>query len=193
MPMTRRTTITMWRWRRNRLRRRSDTIEAWVLLAAWVLAAPGALVAAAVTTDVSVHRFDQQRRDSHPVTAVLTQRAASAATARAVDDDQVWATIRWSDPDGVMHTGRTKVAPGTPAGTPVPVWADGHGHLVSKPSGPATAEATAVSNGALAAAGVTATAYAGTRLVRRRLDRRRMAAWAAEWEQASARWGGRTG
>ncbi|MEU6497109.1 hypothetical protein ABZ890_43275 [Streptomyces sp. NPDC046984] len=191
--MTHRTTIRMWRWRRNRLRRRSDTIEAWIVLTAWLLAVTGGLIAAATATGLSTHRFDQQRRESHPVAVRLTQNAASAAIAQAVDDDQVWATVRWSDSDGLVHTGRTKVAPDTPAGTPVQVWADRHGHLVSKPSSRAVTDFAAACNGALAAGGVGVVVFAGTRLACRYLDRRRMAQWTDEWEQVGAQWGGRTG
>jgi hypothetical protein len=193
MDKTRRTTVWMWRWRRNPLRRRSDTVEAWVVLTAWVVAVVGGLVTGLVTADLAEQGFDRQRLERYEVWAVLTREAPSAAAARAVGDTEVWAPVRWTDPDGTARTGQTKVTPFTAADTPVWVWTDGRGHLVSRPPSRAEEVSRAASGGALAAVGVCGVVWIATRMVFGHLNHRRMRRWENEWADVAARWGGKTG
>ncbi|MEU6284394.1 hypothetical protein [Streptomyces sp. NPDC047028] len=193
MAKARRTAVWMWRWRRNPLRRRSDMVEAYVVLTAWLLAVAGGLITGVVTADVAAQRYDRQRLDRYEVAAVLTGQAPSAASAQAVGDDEVWTAVRWRDPDGSVRTGRTKVAPFTAAGTPVPVWTDGRGHLVSRPPSRAEEASETASGGALAAMGVGGAVWLAARMVRERLNRRRLGEWDVAWADAATRWGGKTG
>ncbi|WP_406129566.1 hypothetical protein [Streptomyces sp. NBC_00989] len=182
-----------WRWRRNPLRRRSYLVEAWIVLAAWLIALAGSLLAGLMTADAVHRRLDQQRAERRPITAVLTERAAGSTSAQAVDDSHVWATVRWTIPDGLTRTGRTKVRPGAPRGTPVTIWADRQGRLVSKPLAPGEAELQADWTGVLAAVGAAVVVFGGTQLARTGLERRRLKGWEEEWARVDTRRGGKTG
>jgi hypothetical protein len=192
---TRRTKVWLWRWRRNPLRRGSDVVEAWVVLAAWVVAVVGGVLAGLVTQDAVWRDLDRQRVERRTVTAVLVEDARDkAATAVAVGDDRVWVKARWTAPDGSRHTGPVKVRPDdAPAGTPVTVWTDQRGVVVSKPVTHGEARLQAVLSGVLCAV-VTGGAVAGAaRGARAGLDRWRAEQWAAEWARVDTRWGGKTG
>ena len=189
MARTCHTRAWMWRWRRNSLKRRSDVIEAWILLVASIVAVVGSLLAgmaAAETVEQSLHR---QRLERHAVPAVLTEDATNKNAVRVVDDTRVWATVRWTAPDGSASTGLTKVLPDTAKGTSVTVWTDPRGRLASKPPSPAAARFQAAWAGTLAAVGAGLAVTGGAHLVRGQLDRWRMAEWAAEWERVDGRWG----
>lgn len=69
------TKVRLWRWRRNPLRRRSDVIEAWVVLCGWLLALVGAVFGGLVAADAVVRSAEHQRAQSHKVTAVLVKDA----------------------------------------------------------------------------------------------------------------------
>ncbi|TLS46515.1 hypothetical protein FE633_09390 [Streptomyces montanus] len=193
MAMARRTKVRLWRWRRNPLRRRVDVVEAWVVLAAWIFAVVGGLLAGLVAANALTQSLDRQREERRPVPAVLAENAPGAVPSSVVGDERVWAKVRWKAPDGSAHTGRAKVDPETRAGSRTTVWTDRHGTLMSEPVSQAEAVLQATSAGLLAAMGgcgvVTLTAWG----VRARIDRVRMRQWAVAWEQADLRWGGKTG
>ncbi|MFJ5309751.1 hypothetical protein [Streptomyces sp. NPDC088350] len=60
-----------WRLRRNPLRRRSYLVEAWLLLAAWILAVVAAVGTGAWTALAVERHIDALRAERHPVSAVL--------------------------------------------------------------------------------------------------------------------------
>lgn len=193
MARTRRSKVRLWRWRRNPLRRRSDVVEAWVLLTACALALAGGLLVGLVTRAAVEQDLDQQRVERQAVTATLVEDAKDRPSTGAADDDRVWATARWLAPDGSTHTGQTAVRPDTPVGTRVTVWTDQHGTLTSKPVTHEEAQLQAVLAGLLAA-GISGGAVAGGACAARAwLDRRRMEQWAADWARTDTRWGGKTG
>ncbi|WP_093622716.1 Rv1733c family protein [Streptomyces sp. 3213.3] len=183
----------MWRWRRNPLRRRSDVIEAWIVLATWVLALVGSLVMGLMAADTADLSLGRQRLERHSVSAVLTERAAGKTSVRALDDRHVWVTVRWTAPDGSPHTGQTKVPPDTAKGTRVTVWTDGRGRLTSKPLSSGEVRFQAAWAGTLAAIGVGTAAFGVSQVLRVRLDHRRMREWADEWQRVDTRWGPKTG
>jgi hypothetical protein len=185
--------VWLWRWRRNPLRRRSDRLEAWLLLATWVIATAGSLLAGVTVSGGVEQSLDQQQLERHAVTAVLAEDSAGKASAKAIDDDHVWATVRWRAIDGSARTGQTKVSPSTPKGTPVTVWTDGQGRLTSKPLSHAEARLQGIWAGTLAATGAGAAVVGGAQVLRGRLDRRRMQEWADEWQRVDAGWGRTTG
>ena len=186
-----------WRWRRNPLKRRSDVVEAWLLLGAWVLAVGGGLAAGLASADAGVRSFDRLRAERHAVQAVqavLTRDVTKGdAAGLAVDDDLVWAAVRWHAQDGTAHAGRAKAPFEARAGDRVTVWTDDRGGLVSAPPTHGRALREAAVLGVLAAGFVGGLAWAGCRAVRGLLMKRRMAAWGEAWARADLRWGGRTG
>ncbi|MGW1162369.1 Rv1733c family protein [Streptomyces sp. NPDC002513] len=178
----------LWRWRRNPLRRSSDRLEAWLVLGIWafVLLAGvlgGRTAAGAVDQSLAAHRAR-----SHAARAVLTQDAArTPAELPGHIDGGTWAKVRWTV-SGAPHTGLVKVTPDAKAGAAITVWTDPSGDLVSRPASADQARAQARFVGALAGMGAAGGVLVCGRLLRRRLDRRRMAAWDREWEWVGPQW-----
>ncbi|MPY64234.1 Rv1733c family protein [Streptomyces spongiae] len=189
----------LWRWRRNPLRRGSDLVEAWVLLAAWVLALVGGALVGMVAASAANRTFDRQRAERQEVTATVvqnTRRAVDtegAASGSGTGDDLSWVTVRWKARDGAEHMGRTQAAPNTRPGTHITVWTDRHGLLAAQPLEPAEAQVEAALLGTMATAFTGGAVWLSAYGVRKRLERRRMAQWDEEWERIDTRWGRKTG
>ncbi|NGO06239.1 hypothetical protein G5C60_00710 [Streptomyces sp. HC44] len=184
--------VWLWRWRRNPLRRRSDELEAWIVLATWALTLATALLTGFATAHAVKDSLAQQRAEWHPVLA-LTSENTPAPTTTTSSTERVWAEVRWTAGDGSAHTGQARVAPGSTAGTPVMVWTDRDGRLVTKPASESQAELRAGLAGSLVGASAAAVPLGAGRLLRQRLDRRRMEQWDAEWERVGPQWGWKTG
>lgn len=180
----------LWRWRSNPLRRRSDRVEAWIVLVTWVVAVLGGVITGVFTAGAVSQSFVLRRAEAHAVSAVLTEDAPRTppVTADGTGGDTVWAAARWTGVDGRAHTGRSEVEPAAEAGTRVTVWTGRTGELVARPPAPAESTLQAAAAGALAALGAGGTAWAGGRLARSRLDRRRLADWEAEWQRVGPQW-----
>lgn len=159
------------------------------MLIAAIVAVVGGLLAGVAAAETVEQSLNRQRLERRTVSAVLTEDAKGKSAVRVVDDTRVWATVRWTGPDGSARSGLTKVLPDTAKGTSVTVWTDRQGRLVPKPPSPAAAQLQATWAGALAAIGAGLAVIGGAQLVRGQLDRRRMDEWAAEWERVGGRWG----
>ncbi|MFS8204733.1 hypothetical protein ACLVWQ_39440 [Streptomyces sp. CWNU-52B] len=195
MPKVRRTKVLGWRWRHNPLRRHSDAVEAWIVLATWVLATVGGVAVGAVSAQGMQDAMTRSRAAREEVSAVLLETAPAGlrdVTTGAVYS-QVRARVRWTDDTGTVRTDSARVRAGTEAGATVPVWTDGHGRLVPAPMSRAEAQARAILTGS----GVTAfgglVILAGGRLVRLRVERRATEQWGEEWELVGPRWRRRAG
>ncbi|MDF3299118.1 Rv1733c family protein [Streptomyces tropicalis] len=182
----------LWRWRRSPLRRREDVIEAWVLLVTWVVLVVGGAVTGLVTAHAAGQEFARQRADRHAVRAVLLADVPSAPSSAGTESYRASAPVRWTAPDGSTRTGRTLVATGLRAGTPLALWQDGRGVLASAPPGGAEAVFEAALFGAGAALGLAGVVHAAGATARWRLDRRRLNGWATEWERVGPRWARKT-
>ncbi|AYN43055.1 hypothetical protein D9753_33905 [Streptomyces dangxiongensis] len=186
--------VRLWRWRRNPLRRHSDVVEAWIVLVTWVLALAVGVLAGLVAAQTAESVFTARQARLHAVSAVLTDDVATTpAAGTGYDDGRVWAVVRWTDPDGSVHTDRTKVLPGHPAGTPVTVWTNQADRIVSAPVIGAGADLQAALTGALLAPSAGAAVWGVGWVIRNRLIRRRMAEWDEEWKQIGPRWGNLSG
>ncbi|MFR9799080.1 hypothetical protein ACL02U_24785 [Streptomyces sp. MS06] len=187
---TRATGVRGWRWRSNSLRRRSDRVEAWIVLLVWIAALLGAPAAGAAAATAVGDDLAARRAASRPVAAVLTQDAGStpALATGGTSQGKVWSEVRWTAPDGAVHTGLAKAEPGSPAGTRVTVWTDAGGALVRNPPSALEAQSQSVLIGAAAAITAATAAAAAGRLARAGLDRRRLREWGAEWARVGPRW-----
>jgi hypothetical protein len=78
--------------------------------------------------------------------------------------------------------------PGSPKGTAVSVWTDGNGYLDSPPLAlsEVASQADAATIGVVVAAGVIY--ICGAAVTRQLLNRRRMAAWDADWVTTAPAW-----
>jgi hypothetical protein len=179
----------LWRWRSNPLRRREDVAEAWLVPAVWLSVVTGGVLAGGIAAQSVDHMLTGLRTERHAVTAVLMEETPPAMSAAAAPTDyRVKAKVSWTSADGTRHTGVAKVDPQQEAGTKVTVWLDDKAQLVPEP--PSVADATMQSQivgvgVALATGGVV---YGAGRLVRWRLDRKRLAGWDAEWNMVEPDW-----
>lgn len=173
---------------RNPLRRASDRAETAVLAAlaaAFLAGAPFAAQAAGAWTHAAVQREQAAQESSwRLVPAVLL----TAATTSVRPDPLPQSKARWIAPDGATITSDIPVPSGGRAGTTVRIWVARDGALTQPPllDSQVSNEVDCTEAGAVAALAATL-AVVGF-LARRSLDRRRMAAWDAEWRAAGPRW-----
>jgi hypothetical protein len=192
MRKTKRVKVLGWRWRRNELRRHSDAVEAWIVLAAWAFATAGGAVAGVAGAQAVEAAQARSGAEHRPATAVLLGTVPRGAHAPATYD-RVRANVRWTDAQGTVRTATADVKAGTAVGGTVAVWTDGHGHLVDEPASPAVAKARVVLAGSGVGLAGGLFVLAGGRLIRLRVERRATDRWGEEWERTGARWGRRTG
>ncbi|MGW2730778.1 Rv1733c family protein [Streptomyces sp. NPDC001494] len=187
-----RTRGPLWRWRRNPLRRRTDVLEAWFLLAVWVLVVVGGTLVGLVTARAAGQSFDRQRTERTQVRAVLLTDAPRTAVA-GTGGDLTSARVRWTAPDGTRHSDSTLVPGGLRAGSTAEIWLDAWGRPSSAPltSGEASAESALL--GVSAALALTGAAFGVRCAGRWWLDRRRIEEWDREWALLGPRWGHKTG
>jgi len=190
------TPTTTWTWlaRRlgadhNPLRRRSDLIEAWLLpvaIALFLVLGPVAAGGATWLSHAQATASRQAQQTWHRVPAMLL-RAAPGPMAGSSHTWTVREPARWVA-GGTVHSALVPVAAGTKAGGVVPVWLDRSGQPQSLPL---TASQVSDRVVVAVAAALTALALLLTGLVlaiRWRLNRRRLAAWAADWARVGPRW-----
>jgi hypothetical protein len=172
---------------RNPLRRASDRVETVVLavlVIAFLVAAPFAALASGSWALARAHQAQlAQRASSYQVPArvlALDWRGA------ALGDSQ--AQARWTAHDGTVITAEIAVPLGKAADSTQWVWTTAGGQLTNPPL-----EDSQVTGQAYIAEGfgvlTLAVLLAITGLVTRwTLDRRRMAAWDAQWRATGPRW-----
>lgn len=178
---------------RNPLRRGSDRAEAAVvalLAIAFLAAAPFTALAAGGWAFASAHRSQLSEEASwHQVPALVLKVSpagqpaggyAVALTARA--------QARWTAPDGTVVTGEIPVPRGTAAGTTLRLWTTDAGQPSGQPLQDSQVSGSAYLAGTCSVAALAALLAITGLLARRALDRRRMAAWDAEWRAAGPRW-----
>ncbi|MBW8795449.1 MAG: hypothetical protein JF597_18195 [Streptomyces sp.] len=178
-----------WRWRRSPLRRRSDVVEAWVVLAVWTVTLLGGLFAGWAAGAAVDHTFAERRAALHVVSAELTENATHGApVVTGYDEGKVWVTVRWTAADGATHTGLAEADPAATAGSRLQVWVDHGEQLAAQPTSGSEATLDAVAAAALVAPLAATAAWGAGRLLRSRLMRRRLAEWEAEWQQIGPQW-----
>jgi hypothetical protein len=170
--------VWLWRWRRNPLRRPVDALEAWVVLVAWTLTVLCGVLAGLAAAQSVDNGLARERAEWHPIQALLSEDASRSPGPAASGAGQVWAPVRWTATDGSAHAGQARVKPGSAAGTPVTV---------------SQARLRASLVGFLVGVSAASIPFVGGRLVRGRLERRRMAHWDEEWQRFGPRWGSTTG
>jgi len=192
MRRTKRLKVLGWRWRSNELRRHSDAVEAWIVLAAWAFATAGgavAGVAGAQAFEAAQARSGAEHRSATAVVLGTVPRGARVAA----DYSRVRANVRWTDAQGTVRTATADVKAGTAVGGAVTMWTDGHGRLVDEPASPAVATARTVLAGTGAGLAGGLFVLAGGRLIRLRVERRATDRWGEEWELTGERWGRKAG
>ena len=175
---------------RNPLRRGSDRAETVVLgalLAAFLAAAPFAAHAAGSWAHASAVRDAQAQRASlHQVTATLVRAAPVLSSYGSASDFAVEA--RWRAPDGRVRTGELLVTATMAAGRSTRIWVDRTGRLTGPPLSRDRVTGRVQLAVGVAVGGLAVLLIVAAWLVRGGIDRRRMAAWDADWLANGPRW-----
>jgi hypothetical protein len=175
---------------RNPLRRGSDRAETVVLgalLAAFLAAAPFAAHAAGSWAHTSVVRDAQAQRASLvQVTATLLRASPVLTGYGSASGFPVEA--RWRAPDGQVRTGELFVTADKAAGHSTRIWVDRTGRLTGPPLSRDQVTGRAQLAVGVAVGGLAVLLIIAAWLVRRGIDRRRMAAWDADWLANGPRW-----
>jgi hypothetical protein len=173
---------------RNPLRRGSDRAETavlGVLLAAFLAGAPfAAHTAGSWTYAASAREAQAQQAALHQVRATLLQ----AAVPWGLSEGGAEAQARWRAPDGQIRTGQIFVSADAPAGSTVAVWVNRAGQLTDSPLQHSQVTGRAEMARVLAVAGLAVALILVGWAARWAMDRRRLAAWDAEWLAAGPRW-----
>jgi hypothetical protein len=175
----------------NPLRRRIDRAETFIfgglLVAALTVAPVAAMEAGHVAYTDSLRVAQVQERTGHQTTAVLLAPPSKSAGGYSVTS-LVPATARWVAPTGTSRTGDIQVPPASVKGQAFKIWTDTAGDVTSAP----TTEEQAAGQGTLAAImAVVLTLVAcssGAGITRMIMNRRRMAAWDADWTVTAPMW-----
>ncbi len=173
---------------RNPLRRGSDRAETAVLgilIAAFAVGAPlAASAAGSLAHAIAARQQQAQDAATHQVMATLLQQAP----AWNAETGALPSGARWRAPDGRVRTGLVDAPSGAPKGSAVPVWVNRAGQLTDPPLPASEVAARADLAETLTVGGLALALIAAARLARRALDRRRMAAWDADWLATGPRW-----
>ena len=177
---------------RNPLRRWSDRAETVVLgalLATFLIAAPFAAYTAGSLAHATYARQAQgQRATLRQVPATLLQAPPTITAYPGAGVILLGVDARWQAPDGQVRAGFVFAPAGTSAGSTILVWVNHAGQLSDPPLDRAqlatrTQLAEELTVGVLV---ITLTVIGW--LARRSLDRRRLAAWGADWLATGPRW-----
>ena len=177
---------------RNPLRRGSDRVETYLLgglLAAGIAGAPFAAQAADHVTYAALLRAEHvQQATRHQVKAELLQSAGNAPVNGFQFDIRVPVLARWTTVIGAPRTGQLMVPAGRPRGSTVTVWTDSSGALVDPPLQPGQIADQAGLAAAGAVAGIGILYLCEAVIIHQVLNRRRMAAWGADWALTEPMW-----
>jgi hypothetical protein len=190
-----------WRWRRHALRRPTDVVEAWLLMATALLLCLTPLLGwwAGQSADHVLRRTVRAQhveRTLVPATVEPDTKAAGPApTAQGAKDDPRAGlsghgdVLKWTAPDGTAHTAAVSSDLEMWQQGHIRLWVDRTGDLVPPPLDRATADTRAVLTGTAVASTAAGLVVVARQLVMWRLMRRRMASWEREWERAGQDWG----
>jgi hypothetical protein len=177
----------------NPLRRRIDRAEAFIfgglLVAAAAVAPVAAMEAGHVAYTDSLRVAQVQERTGHQTTATLLTAPSSASSSGGYTVTSVVpAKARWTTPTGTSRTGDIEVPPADVKGQPVRIWTDAAGDVTTPP---ATEEQAAGQGTFAAIMAVVLTLVAcssGAGFTRMIMNRRRLAAWDADWTVTAPMW-----
>jgi len=176
----------------NPLRRTSDRVEAAICAAALVLFLAGAPLLALFAWHwadaAALHVQQRQQATWHRVTAVLLADARPMVDIGygGVAGSEVKAS--WTAPDGAPRTGDVPAPATARAGSTVRIWVDESGAQTGPPLRSQQATGQAVLASVLAPFVLGTVLLCAASLAVYLLDRRRLAAWAADWRVTGPRW-----
>jgi hypothetical protein len=180
---------------RNPLRRASDRIEATVVAAAlliFLVGGPLLALAAGHWAGAAALRVERAQQGSwRHVPAVLLANAGSVFGGGYGGVSTAEVKARWTAPDGKVRTGEVQAVPGARAGSTVKIWVDGTGNQTGPPLRHDQATGQAFLAAVTAPLALGAFLLCAASLTIQALDRRRLAAWDADWQTTEPRWSSR--
>ncbi|MFE3930010.1 hypothetical protein [Streptomyces sp. YIM B13508] len=183
-----------WRWRPNPLRRRTDTVRAWLGLTVLLAVLAVAPVAAALVGDAAHRHYRDVARDQqqtrHLTDAILVHDAPRHPEPGSDEEKKTRypVEVRVVTREGRTRTTRAEVHPGLTADSTVRIWIDTAGGATDAPLTGKEVRSRAAGWALLAAIGVAlagAAVHAVSGLV---LHRRNLARWDAAWAETAPRW-----
>ena len=176
---------------RNPLRRAHDRVEAvvvGVLVIAFLAGVPLAIFTAGrLAYNLGSRTAHAQQVSWHRVPAVLL----TAATRSAHGSSRSNARARWAASDGTRRTGMVPAPAGARAGSTIMVWVDATGRVTARPMQRSQVWALVAEVTMLTFVLIGLMLLCVGRMARYILDRRRLAAWDADWRTTEPQWTGR--
>ncbi len=176
----------------NPLRRSLDRVEAVVLAAVIAMFLVGAPIAAFAAGHWAARgaaaAARAERASWYPVRAVILHGVPRPSDNPYGAVYLVHVPARWTTQDGVVRTGIVTAAAGTPAGATVTIWTSGQGVPTGAPLNAAQISRQTVLAGLMAVLCLAVLLTVSAFVIRRLLNRRRMAAWDAEWSATGPQW-----
>lgn len=175
---------------RNPLHRPVDRLQACImagLLAAFLAGAPLAAVAAGGWVHAAGLREQRAQRSWHQVPAVLRQAAPRQAAFRHWSP-ATWVRASWTPPGGRPRAWLVPAPPGAPAGSTIKIWAQRTGPIAGTPLTGEQITARSITAAMIAVACLAIVVAGLAKAARWLLDRRRLAAWEADWASTGPRW-----
>ena len=158
-----------------------------MLVVAFLVGTPFAAVATSTWARHGAEAAARTERATwHPVAAVVLRGVPAPANPYG-QWYHVRVPVRWTL-NGTTHAGRFEAAPGPPAGATVRIWTSASGEQTGPPLSPSQITHQAALGGVMSVAGLAFLAIVSAVVIRRILDRRRMAAWDAEWSATGPQW-----
>lgn len=181
--------VRRWRFDRNPLRRATDRAETAVfaiLLIAFLAGAPFA----ALAMGAWVHGMAQREQLAQEAARSQVTAVVLAVTAPpAGSENLAWqAQARWRAPDGREVTDEVPLPSGTTVGGTLQVWTDHNGDFTTAPLLDSQVAGQTVLGEALGATAAAVVLTTAGILTRRSLNKRRMAAWDADWHATGPHW-----
>ncbi|MER6693066.1 Rv1733c family protein [Streptomyces minutiscleroticus] len=168
-------------------------VEAWTVLCVVLLLVFGAplagLAAGWWAHDAARATAERQRAERERVRVEVAENAPAALPTTQHGRQAAYPVrVRWTDGDGVRHTGETPVAAGTRRGDTTAVWLDAAGRITAPPvTGTAVLHRT-LSAGVCTAAGFASAVVVAYTVVRRAAGRRRLQEWERAWARTGPEW-----
>src|SRR5689334_17938887 len=175
---------------RNPLRRGTDRLETCLLVGLFAATAAvtpfAARLAGHASYAAALQVRQEQLTDKHQVQAVLTRNAGPVSGYSITA--YVLTPATWTSVTGVRRSDEVPAGPGSLKGTSVSIWTDRDGYLDSPPlaASEAASQADAATIGVIVAGGVVF--ITGAAAIRQLVNRRRMAAWDADWVATAPTW-----
>jgi hypothetical protein len=176
---------------RNPLRRAHDRMETYLLAGLFLASAAAAPFAAQAASSAAYaagrHAQQVELATTHEVRAVLAQLAGGENTTYSLSG-YVPVEATWTSATGVRRTGEVLAPAGSGKGSTIPVWTDAAGNLVNPPLVASQVAGQGEMGAVAAIAGLGALYLCEAAIVRGVVNRRRLAAWDADWAVTAPAW-----